>query len=108
MAHFTRNDLKAWHNGDNLVLAVAGANANTIVVVNTVGQINMEPWINHVNVTGVLWAGLPGQEAGNSLVDVLYGVVNVSKSCYWENRHTNALFSLLQDSLIVNYASLLR
>ena len=26
----------------------------------------------------VLWAGLPGQEAGNSLVDVLYGAWNPS------------------------------
>jgi hypothetical protein len=26
----------------------------------------------------VLWAGLPGQEAGNSLVDVLYGDYNPS------------------------------
>ncbi|KDQ19728.1 glycoside hydrolase family 3 protein [Botryobasidium botryosum FD-172 SS1] len=81
-----RNDLKAWHNGDNLVLAVAAKNKNTIVVVHTVGQIIVEPWIDHPNeanpcnlpVTAVLWAGLPGQEAGNSLVDVLYGAVNPS------------------------------
>lgn len=29
-------------------------------------------------VTAVVWSGLPGQEAGNSLVDVLYGDVNPS------------------------------
>lgn len=34
--------------------------------------------IEHPNVTAVLWAGLPGQEAGHSLVDVLYGAQNPS------------------------------
>lgn len=44
-----RNDLKAWHNGDNLVAAVAAKNKNTIVVVHSVGQIIVEPWIDHAN-----------------------------------------------------------
>ncbi|EJD55142.1 hypothetical protein AURDEDRAFT_140808 [Auricularia subglabra TFB-10046 SS5] len=73
-----RNNLDPWHNGNNLVAAVAGANKNTIVVVNSVGPIIVDSWINHVNGTGVIWAGLPGQEAGNALVDVLYGAVNPS------------------------------
>ncbi|KAG9223004.1 hypothetical protein CCMSSC00406_0000307 [Pleurotus cornucopiae] len=73
-----RNDLKAWHSGDALVARVAGANANTIVVVNSVGPIEVEAWINHPNVTAVVWSGLPGQEAGNALVDVLYGAYNPS------------------------------
>lgn len=68
-----RKNLTAWHGGDNLVLAVAAQNNNTIVVVHSVGPLILEPWIDHPNVTAVLWAGLPGQEAGNSLVDVLYG-----------------------------------
>jgi hypothetical protein len=34
--------------------------------------------IDHPNVTAVVFAGLPGQEAGNSLVDILYGDVNPS------------------------------
>ncbi len=67
------NDLTAWHEGDALVSAIAGVNNNTIVVVHSVGPLILEAWIDHPNVTAVLWAGLPGQEAGNSLVDVLYG-----------------------------------
>ncbi|KAK1224287.1 hypothetical protein PQX77_012826 [Marasmius sp. AFHP31] len=73
-----RQNLTAWHNGDDLVLAVAEQNNNTIVVVNAVGPIIMEPWIDHPNVTAVLWAGLQGNEAGNAIVDVLYGDWNPS------------------------------
>lgn len=73
-----RNNLTAWHNGDALVQAVAAQNNNTIVVVHSVGPLILEPWIENPNVTAVLWAGAPGQEAGNSLVDVLYGDWNPS------------------------------
>jgi beta-glucosidase len=38
----------------------------------------VDAWIDHPNITAVLFAGLPGQESGNSLVDVLYGDVNPS------------------------------
>jgi beta-glucosidase len=60
------------------VLAVAAQNNNTIVVVHSVGPLILEPWIDHPNVTAVLWAGVPGQEAGNAITDVLYGDWNPS------------------------------
>ena len=70
--------MTAWNNGDALVQAVAAQNNNTIVVVHSVGPLILEPWIDHPNVTVVLWAGLGGTETGNALVDVLYGAVNPS------------------------------
>jgi len=73
-----RNDLQAWHNGDTLVQQVAQFSANTIVVVNSVGPIVVEAWIEHPNVTAVVWSGLPGQEAGNAVTDVLFGAYNPS------------------------------
>ncbi|KAG5645639.1 hypothetical protein DXG03_005630 [Asterophora parasitica] len=73
-----RKNLTAWHGGDALVAAVAKQNKNTIVVVHSVGPLIVEPWIDHPNVTAVLWAGAPGQEAGNSITDVLYGLWNPS------------------------------
>ncbi|KAG1747118.1 glycoside hydrolase family 3 protein [Suillus paluster] len=73
-----RKNLTAWHNGDDLVLAVAAQNNNTVVVVNSVGPLIVEPWIEHPNITAVVWAGIQGQEAGNSIADVLYGAYNPS------------------------------
>lgn len=73
-----RNNLTAWHNGDNVVLAAANVSNNVVVVVHSVGPLIIESWIDHPNVTAVLWAGIPGQESGNALVDVLYGLYNPS------------------------------
>jgi beta-glucosidase len=73
-----RNNLNAWHNGADLVKAVAGVNKNTIVVVNTVGPILLEAFADLPGVKAIVWAGLPGEEAGNGLVDVLYGSVSPS------------------------------
>ena len=73
-----RKNLTLWGNANNLINAVAETNPNTIVVVHSVGPAIIEPWIENPNITAVLWAGLPGQESGNSLVDVLYGAVNPS------------------------------
>jgi beta-glucosidase len=71
-----RNNLTLWNGGDELVKAVASANPNTILVLHTVGPVLIEAYKNHPNITAILWAGLPGQESGNSLVDVLYGKTN--------------------------------
>ena len=73
-----RNDLDPWHNGNQLVQAVASANKNTIVVVHSVGPIVLESILGNAGVQAVVWAGLPGQESGNALVDVLYGLVSPS------------------------------
>ncbi|KAL0952833.1 hypothetical protein HGRIS_007058 [Hohenbuehelia grisea] len=73
-----RANLTTWHGGEDLILAVAAQNPNTIVVVHSVGQIVVESWIDHPNVTAVLWAGVSGTETGNALTDVLYGDVNPS------------------------------
>ncbi|KAI0776599.1 glycoside hydrolase superfamily [Trametes elegans] len=73
-----RKNLTLWENADALIEAVAGANRNTVVVAHSVGPAIVEGWIENPNVTAVLWASLPGQESGNSLVDVLYGHVSPS------------------------------
>ncbi len=60
---------------DSLITAVVQANPRTIVVVYSPAQVLM-PWNGQVPV--VLAGGLAGQEVGNALADVLFGVVNPS------------------------------
>lgn len=55
---------------DELVRAVARANPNTIVLLQTGGPILM-PWLNEVRALAQGW--FPGQEAGYALADVLTG-----------------------------------
>lgn len=75
---YDRANLTASSEGDETILAVASACAKTIVVYSACGPFNATRWANHENVTAVLNAGGGGQEAGNGLVDVLYGDVNPS------------------------------
>ncbi|KAG1222107.1 hypothetical protein G6F35_005524 [Rhizopus arrhizus] len=65
-----RNNLSLWNNGDNLIKAVADANKNTVVVIHSVGPVIM-PWVDHPNIKAIVWPGLPGQESGNSLADII-------------------------------------
>jgi beta-glucosidase-like glycosyl hydrolase len=71
-----RHDLHALNDGDKLVQTVASHCAKTIVIVNSVSQLNLEAWIDLPNVVGVVWSGLPGSEYGPAIVDVLFGDYN--------------------------------
>ncbi|KAF3770909.1 family 3 glycoside hydrolase [Cryphonectria parasitica EP155] len=70
--------LVAWYDGDELVEAAAAKFSNVIVVVHTVAPIIVEPWYDLDSVKAILFAHLPGQEAGYSLTDVLFGAVSPS------------------------------
>lgn len=60
---------------NELVAAIANANPNTIVVLQTGGPVEM-PWIG--SVAALLQAWYPGQEAGNAIADVLTGAAEPS------------------------------
>jgi beta-glucosidase len=74
---FDRTTL-ADESSDRLITNVARICPNTIVVIHSAGIRTVDAWIDNENITAVVMAGLPGQESGNSLVDVLYGEVNPS------------------------------
>jgi beta-glucosidase len=63
------------YNQDGLVSAVAAANPNTVVVLETSGPVLM-PWLS--NVKGVVEAWYPGQDEGDAIAAVLFGDVNPS------------------------------
>ncbi|KAI1912713.1 hypothetical protein LOZ12_002609 [Ophidiomyces ophidiicola] len=69
----TTAQLNLWHGGDALIEAAAKKFSNVVVVVHTVGPILMDKWIDLPSVKSVLFAHLPGQEAGNSITDILFG-----------------------------------
>lgn len=77
-----RPDLYLQKNGDALIQEVAaqcgGGFSDVVVVIHAVGPVVLEKWIDLPQVKAVVFANLPGQESGNSLVDVLLGDVNPS------------------------------
>ena len=70
-----RPDLNLPDNQDALIEAVAAANKNTLVVLDTGGPVLM-PWVNQV--AGVIQAWYSGQEDGNAIAAILYGDMNPS------------------------------
>lgn len=60
-----------------VVESVAASCNNTVVVTHNSG-IQVMPWADNPNVTAIIAAHFPGQESGNSIVDLLYGDVNPS------------------------------
>jgi len=109
-------------SSDRLVLNVAAMCSNTIVVVHSAGKHaifspywwrthhsntgirTVDAWIEHPNVTAVLFAGLPGQESGHSLVSVLYGDVNPSgRLPYTVAKKESDYGALLNSSVSTDY-----
>lgn len=61
---------------DGLIKSVAGQCNNTIVVLHNAGVRLVDQFIDHENVTALIFAHLPGQESGRALVSLLYGQSN--------------------------------
>ncbi|GME28831.1 uncharacterized protein LTHEOB_91 [Neofusicoccum parvum] len=64
-------------DGATVVENVAARCPNTVVI-NHSGGVTTMPWATNENVTAILNAYFPGQETGNSIVDILFGDVNPS------------------------------
>ncbi|KAG5356284.1 putative beta-glucosidase A [Yarrowia sp. B02] len=73
-----RNNVSLWHNGDELIVSLANNSRNNVVVITTVGQVDLEPWITHPNVSAVVLTGPAGAYGAKAMAGVLYGDVNPS------------------------------
>nr|XP_019049530.1 avenacinase [Kwoniella bestiolae CBS 10118]OCF28460.1 avenacinase [Kwoniella bestiolae CBS 10118] len=97
---YDRENLTASWEGDETILSVASQCSNTAVIYSSCGPFNVSSWSDHPNVTAILDAGGLGQEAGNSLVDVLFGVVNPSARLPYTIAHKDVEYT---EGLFVDY-----
>lgn len=63
---------------DTLIKNVANQCNKTIVVLHNAGPRVVDGFVDHANVSAILFAHLPGQDSGNALVSLLYGEANPS------------------------------
>ncbi|KAF4983088.1 hypothetical protein FZEAL_1417 [Fusarium zealandicum] len=75
-----RKNLTLWNQGDELIKNVSSICPNTIVVLHTVGPVLLTEWYDNPNITAIVWAGVPGQESGNAIADILYGKTSPGRS----------------------------
>jgi len=63
---------------DTLINNVASKCANTMVIMHNAGIRIVDKFVDHPNVTAIIYAHLPGQDSGRALVSLLYGDENFS------------------------------
>lgn len=71
-----RKNMTLWKDGEAVIKTATEHCNNTIVIMHTPSAVLIGDWYNNPNITAILWAGLPGQESGHSIADVLFGRVN--------------------------------
>jgi beta-glucosidase len=79
-----RDSLRLDHEGEEMIKTVEKSCAGQVVVVMHVGgQVIIEDWVDLPKIGGVVFAGYPGQETGNAIVDILWGDINPSGKVRW-------------------------
>ncbi len=63
-------------NQYELIKAVAEVNPNTIVVMQTLGMVEVDQFKDIPNVKGIIWTGFNGQAQGAAMAKIVFGEVN--------------------------------
>ena len=63
-------------NQNELIRAVAAVNPNTIVVMQTMGMVEVEPFKTDPGIPGMIWTGYNGQAQGAAMAQILFGEAN--------------------------------
>lgn len=63
---------------DSIILNVASKCNNTMVVIQNAGIRLVDTFYNHPNITAIVYAHLPGQDAGRALASLFYGDTSFS------------------------------
>ena len=63
-------------NQVELIKAVAAVNPHTIVVMQTLGCVEVEEFKDLENIPGILWVGYNGQAQGDAMTSILFGEKN--------------------------------
>ena len=59
-----------------LIQSVAAVNPNTIVVLQTMGMVEVEDIKQNSNIPGIIYTGYNGQAQGTAMAKILFGEVN--------------------------------
>ncbi|KAH9990071.1 glycoside hydrolase family 3 protein [Xylariaceae sp. FL0662B] len=85
---------------DALITNVASQCNNTIVVFHNAGVRLVDQFIDHPNVTALIFAHLPGQDSGPALTSILYGDVNPSGKLPYSVPRNESDFGPLQNATL--------
>ncbi|GAA5974085.1 hypothetical protein JCM11641_003425 [Rhodosporidiobolus odoratus] len=73
-----RPDLKLANGGNELISYVSDRHNDTIIVVTAPGPVDMSAWVDHANVSSILFVYFPTIEGGNAIPSVLFCDVSPS------------------------------
>lgn len=59
-----------------LIKSIAEVNKNTIVVMQTMGMVEVEELKHHPNISAIVYTGYNGQAQGTAMAQILFGEVN--------------------------------
>ncbi|KAI1841675.1 hypothetical protein JX266_012140 [Neoarthrinium moseri] len=83
---------------DDLILKVARQCNNTVVVFHNAGVRLVDQFIDHPNITALIFAHVPGQDSGRALVSLLYGDSNPSGKLPYSVPCNESDFGVLADA----------